>query len=220
VPFRRTILLESAAFAVSGAVITVLVSWGCAIWSSAVVSGTRSDPAAVWACEVPDDWPDRPHFRNSRAQPGRSVIMCWWDYEQSGRTSALADGPVLLTAHTFVSGFPFRAMKSSCLDALIRSSQRLSHTSAGSGIPVPAFVPIRSFAGTRSASRLHGDAVAFPLIPVWSGFALNTAFYAALAFLLWCTPGFIKRTRRRRRGQCLTCGYDLNGMTTCPECGR
>ena len=68
--------------------------------------------------------------------------------------------------------------------------------------------------------RISGDTRTLPTFPYWPGFALNTAFYATLAFLLWSTPGFVKRTRRRRRGQCLICGYDLGGIATCPECGH
>jgi hypothetical protein len=34
--------------------------------------------------------------------------------------------------------------------------------------------------------------------------------------------GPIRRRRRRKRGECLRCGYNLNGLTEprCPECGR
>ena len=40
-----------------------------------------------------------------------------------------------------------------------------------------------------------------------------------LVFLLWSAPGFVRRQRRRRGGQCVVCGYELKGMTKCPECG-
>ena len=73
------------------------------------------------------------------------------------------------------------------------------------------------------------DADFIPLLPLWPGFALNTIFFAAVLWLVFCAaPGFARRRLRSRRGQCLHCGYDLRGQpspqsgesTKCPECGR
>ncbi len=64
-----------------------------------------------------------------------------------------------------------------------------------------------------------------PLRPVWPGFLINTLLYAGAAWLLLALPeGWrIARGRsvwqRRRRGLCPACGYDLSGLTACPECG-
>jgi hypothetical protein len=61
------------------------------------------------------------------------------------------------------------------------------------------------------------------LVPeLWPGFALDTAFYGTLVFLLWSAPGVVRRRARLRRGACPACGYDLKGGSaggTCPECG-
>jgi hypothetical protein len=55
--------------------------------------------------------------------------------------------------------------------------------------------------------------------PVWASVAslVILAVYPLLA-LLW---GPFRRHRRRRRGLCVHCGYDLTGLTepSCPECG-
>jgi hypothetical protein len=64
-----------------------------------------------------------------------------------------------------------------------------------------------------------GKRTVIPRNLLWPGFALDTAFYGTLAFLLWSAPGFVKRTRRRRRRLCVACGYELRGMQKCPECG-
>ena len=61
-----------------------------------------------------------------------------------------------------------------------------------------------------------------PLSPIWPGFAVNTAFYAAPLWLLFAVmPRAVRRHLRRRRGRCLKCGYDLRGDLAggCPECG-
>ena len=45
--------------------------------------------------------------------------------------------------------------------------------------------------------------------------------YPVIAFIRF-VPGPIRRRRRRRRGLCVRCGYDLTGNQsgTCPECGE
>ena len=63
-----------------------------------------------------------------------------------------------------------------------------------------------------------------PLDPVWPGFAYNTLAYGGAAWALLATPtlvGFIfgRKRRRRRRGLCVACGYDMRGLESCPECG-
>lgn len=63
-----------------------------------------------------------------------------------------------------------------------------------------------------------------PLMPLWPGFATNTAFYAASIATLWLTIGgglhlLGTKKRRRKRGLCESCGYDIQGLETCPECG-
>ena len=53
-------------------------------------------------------------------------------------------------------------------------------------------------------------------VPCWGVVALF-AFYPALAFI----RGPARRWRRRKRGLCIHCGYNLTGLTEprCPECG-
>ena len=65
---------------------------------------------------------------------------------------------------------------------------------------------------------------ALPLRPYWTGFAINTIFYAAILWMLFapfvlCRA--IHRSRRRWLGRCLNCDYDLRGAghDVCPECG-
>ena len=59
-----------------------------------------------------------------------------------------------------------------------------------------------------------------PVRPIWRGFLLNTAFYA-LAFILpagmWWS---LRRLVRRRRGQCVACGYPKSQSAVCSECGK
>ncbi len=61
-----------------------------------------------------------------------------------------------------------------------------------------------------------------PYLPVWPGLAINLAFWSAAAAPLVFAPVAIRRLRRKRRGACPACGYDLRGLPAgglCPECG-
>jgi hypothetical protein len=70
----------------------------------------------------------------------------------------------------------------------------------------------------------------FPLIPLWPGFAINTAFYAVILWLLWTAPRNVvrirhymiirRRIREHRRPSCghiIASGTCANGL--CSECG-
>lgn len=59
-----------------------------------------------------------------------------------------------------------------------------------------------------------------PLRPIWPGLLANTLFYAALVFLPLAGLRLARSRRRRRRGLCVACGYELgHGIAVCPECG-
>ena len=75
-----------------------------------------------------------------------------------------------------------------------------------------------------------GDMKDVPCIPLFPGLLANTAIYGSAWWLLLFTPGAVKRWRRRRKGCCIKCGYDLQGSpevrdhksevsVVCPECG-
>lgn len=58
-----------------------------------------------------------------------------------------------------------------------------------------------------------------PLWPVWDGFLLNTALYAALAAGVVLVPRHTLRGWRRRRRACEACGYPVRVSEVCTECG-
>lgn len=66
----------------------------------------------------------------------------------------------------------------------------------------------------------HLDRFALPLFPLWPGFFLNTLVFAAGLAVLWHVPVSVRRMSRRRAGRCLGCGYNIDRLETCPECGR
>ncbi len=58
-----------------------------------------------------------------------------------------------------------------------------------------------------------------PLVPMWPGFVINTLFYAAILWMLFCMPGSVRRAIRRRRGRCPACAYPMSDSPVCTECG-
>lgn len=70
-----------------------------------------------------------------------------------------------------------------------------------------------------SSAPLALDAVALPYAPLWRGFIANCAVYAATCWMLLTMNAVYRDRRRRRLGQCLSCGYVLAGLPRCPECG-
>ncbi len=63
---------------------------------------------------------------------------------------------------------------------------------------------------------------ALPYYPIWSGLALNTAFYALLFFFVVRITRGLKHARRYKRGLCPRCKYDrlFDYRVPCPECGH
>jgi len=69
----------------------------------------------------------------------------------------------------------------------------------------------------REAQSSAETPVVLPFRPIWSGQAASAGFW--LALVLGVQMG--RRTWRRRRGRCASCGYDLRGSVSrvCSECG-
>lgn len=60
----------------------------------------------------------------------------------------------------------------------------------------------------------------FEFLPLWPGLLGNTAMYAALIAVPWLLLRRRRLNHRRKRNQCLACGYELGtGVERCPECG-
>lgn len=59
-----------------------------------------------------------------------------------------------------------------------------------------------------------------PLVPILFGTIYNTLIYAALISLAITFFSHHRRLRRFERGLCPDCGYNAQGLTACPECGR
>lgn len=152
-------------------------------------------PIAVWAPPLPREWPT-PEVVGEYAE---------WGERTTGAFGMNADYQVFTAAYRY--GWPVPALQRLTLRTYPDSESSPTLSAMQRGIGPPKF-----------AQPLE-DVDSFPLQPVWPGFAVNAAFYGAVCFLLMATPGVVRRWRRRRRGACASCGYALEGLGTCPECG-
>lgn len=58
-----------------------------------------------------------------------------------------------------------------------------------------------------------------PVRPIWGGFVVNTGVFGGGVGAVWGLCAAARRGRRRLAGRCVTCGYELAGLSRCPECG-
>lgn len=107
------------------------------------------------------------------------------------------------------AGWPMRSMRVRCFVTHVPTVIHLEPARTGLVLTKPARV------------RGFGSEVdALPLVPVWSGFVVNTIVWGAVGMMVLMTPGWVVRRRRRKRGLCEGCGYPRGDMQVCPECGK
>ena len=58
-----------------------------------------------------------------------------------------------------------------------------------------------------------------PIAPFWFGWLLDIVFWSTIWLLLSTSLHAVVRKSRTRRNRCPSCGYPLEDLTQCPECG-
>ena len=223
-----------------GVITTVAVAWGCAFWTDVydgsltrVIQPSESD-AYEWYFDV-------------RRQPGSASINLWcillvkvgsdevapaipttvppgfptWNQGWPHESQVSWYGSQLARAQE-ARGWPWLAMWCEHFTYIEQTAEELRSN--------PTFMtyrtlPYRGFA-LKPIARPIRPAITrvLPLGIIWTGFAINTIFYAAILAILWAlwsSPFVVRRIIRRKRGLCIKCGYDLRGSSggMCPECG-
>ncbi len=199
-------LLIVAVFLLAGAVVNVAVAWGCAAW-------------------IP------------LGKPNRHTVLedgAWWvvtQFEALGSTrivsvkgifelsvaAVVTDAEEMLpywasplaqsrTAIRDARGFPARSLH--CTTALVDGT--LTTDLRYGGLTLRPWQPM----------DMHRSWRALPLRPIWPGFAVNTALYAAVLWLLIPGPFALRRFIRVRRGLCHACAYPRGESDVCSECGK
>ncbi len=213
-------------FMLFGAVVNVLVAWGCALWSP-LEFGRMSfeyDVDVSRLNSIPPEWWEPPyHFnppiivtgeRVSATGHGLSVVRSGVCYL---RINSYNYGPDRCMM-SLRAGFPFRSLEAAgTYDPY--GGPRVRQTS------IDWEWALRTPDHPLEIARIHEQLLLFmpprplPLRPVPMGFVLNTAIYAIAAALYVLQIG-ARRAMRRRRGLCIHCGYDARSLAVCPECGH
>jgi hypothetical protein len=66
--------------------------------------------------------------------------------------------------------------------------------------------------------RPRSDAT-LPVMPLWPEYAANLLIYSILVATAWYSGAACRRRFRCLQGSCRGCGYDMTGLSRCPECG-
>jgi hypothetical protein len=188
-----------AAFLIAGAVVTVGVAWGCALWStvtSVTVGRSRANsPAGLEPSLVP-----RGH-----------VIV-------TGRGPGLID--VLTERRLVRAGWPWPALS---VQLEGRGGQRPSTPRGALAKWARADYGPPSLGAWPEIEFVVAGRPPLPLRPEPLTFLLDTALYAGVVGCLVLATRVLVRVVRRRRGLCAQCGYSRHGLldgVVCPECGE
>ncbi len=187
-----------------------LVAWAIAVWlpypDPRIWDNPTSGPLAR-ITDIPADWPTTDHIAR-RSAVGRTE----WQFMQRGDPITYKPPPDYTVLHLYCVGWPFETLES-----------QLASRHAFGSLPSPAWPSAIRIPGVLRPEwfihlgREYQDDL--PLRPIWPAFALNTLFYAAIVFGASRLLLALRRSRRRRRYRCISCGYPISSLATCPECG-
>lgn len=208
----RTILL----FGFLGAAATILIAWMFAVigqvgrFELRQVPGWPDEGSASlqWPVSVPRDWPA---CHSTITAEGRGVAWA----SSAGRQRIGIDNDYHVTVVRF--GWPMLAMR--WVNGYREPETETNvETIGGRWITLPDRIEEWS----SSLNRTNGFPARrkLPLDPVWAGFLFDAAFFGGGLWLALRGRGALRRSIRRRRRQCLDCGYPIGKSPICTECGR
>jgi hypothetical protein len=227
--FRRTGHLafkrvrQAIAFVLVGAVITLLLAWGCALWSdrTTIVEngvGPRGSPGS-WAADIVAP-ADRAFLANINAPlddlgcvyrttfglDRRAIVP---NLNSPQTWMAMRRGSTLMPAAVETrAGWPASALHAwQWLDPAGNVGSPFLYDS-------PLVITIDPGApGTAAVRRV------LPTGIIWSGFLFNTFTFAAACFAVVRGCGLARQVLRYRAGCCCRCAYPIGVSPRCTECG-
>ena len=174
---------------VLGLILNFVVAWGCALWATPHQSGLINGPVLEQFIFTPYQQQQLDNVKPISKLTGLGV-------EVLDAIAMTAQAPV--GVRTVEAGYPCHSLTGMQINSTINLG-----------------VIERQLFSPRSLQLVK----LIPLRPLWPGFAINTIFYAAMLWVVFFVPGKVKRTLRRRRGQCPACAYPVGTSSVCTECG-
>lgn len=204
-PFRRTITLA----AVVGAITTVAVAWGIVdfrrLGTPEIIYEPPPHERMTWTVFRWQTWGSDVVGATLSSERSTDAMQVDSDrlpsWSRFHTLPAYVAGAKWLMLYDFAAGWPFYSMR--CHVDIDRDPE--------TGAPDQQSMRARGAFGKKC----------YPFIPLVPGFFADAAIYGAAWFFLLATPGFVRRRRRLRRGQCPACGYPRSPTSpVCTECGR
>ena len=209
----KGLLTRIMVFVVLGAILNLLIAWGCATWPT---------PPLFDALLTADY--RRARWQAEERRPDLKADRLWIDRAYRGRGFHLLvvqEGPPgAELIHIHRAGWPLASMEGREHNPLRPGTAPIRTPSYLAALPLPTdgtlLVPLVG-GGVTTSPYVR----VLPLLPIWPGFALNTLAYALAAMIVAGLWWLVRRSLRKMRGRCLACAYDLRGdySTGCPECG-
>lgn len=195
-----------------GAVFTVAAAWGPAVrlgWlgiTPTLPSVATSEELRWWRANVS---PATDHKPTDVFRPDRREVEVGCDFVSM---FSLGESPrVLAACYRHRYGLPLRA-----LGYDLAYDTWTDHPDASA--------PVERHSNWHWTIDVHRSGgvttITLPLTPIWSGFAIDTLFFAAASALTLAMRRWMIRRWRLKRGRCPACKYPIGTSPVCTECGE
>lgn len=205
--------------------LNLCVAWACCLWSprrmrteSGIVTAPLFDPQTAAGGPASPFGVKESHtpIKVYYLGPGfRSMTVSWLTTTTVSIRSIQHVHPVLPPTETVIeAGWPVRCV-------------RMHEVKSAIGQPVGDYAISALKQGVRIPPRPAwlntAPITSLPIDPIPARFALGSGFYFAVTLIPVAgiaAARYVRRVRRRARGECEHCGYEAGRSGPCPECGR